>query len=58
MKASQTEISFKIFQNDLSWIIGRASQSQIKKLILELRCLIYTLETHLDRPVRQKKISR
>lgn len=58
MNSSKTEISFKIFQNDLSWCIKQASQSDIKKLINELKILILTLETFVDSPTPRKKNAR
>lgn len=58
MSTNSTEVSLNIFRNDLSWCVGSASPSQIKKLISELKILIYTLETFLDKPAPRKKIAR
>lgn len=55
MSTDKLKISFKIFQNDLSWCIQQASQKQIIDLISELRILIYTLENFLDSPAPRKK---
>ncbi|GJE59797.1 hypothetical protein MPOCJGCO_1899 [Methylobacterium trifolii] len=58
MNVSKTEISLKIFRNDLSMCVGRASKSEISKLVSELKVLIYTLETFQEQPDRPRKIAR